>query len=746
MTTRLTPVPVLRKTAGIEPLEVRTFLSAYGYDTSFGTNGLSELPLPDPTFQSETMIVGELSDGGILLATEQRGLLVSRFEPDGTLVQTYGTDGTATFDAWSIDAAAITADDKLVFLGQLDAGEGAFIARFTPDGQLDSTFAGDGVAEYSSTDGQLTNQQVTVEADGTITVLGLHSWGAGQEKLDYIVRRFTSAGALDTSFSGDGVMTGGREDLKTQDGAPTGGALGVDSQGRTVISVLVNSGMLVTRLTEAGEIDSSFGTAGSVVLSGVTEKISRLAFQDDGKIVIAAAHRLARLTDGGAPDTDFSGDGVASQSGYTITDLQIGDDGKITLIATQSATEVYRFLTDGSADPNFDSDSDILYYTRAERKVSPDFAIFDADGDIIGGGDAYGGDDSLPRGRAVARFEPVPDVFVDSQKVLQVRCTAIDDTLTLALVGGQLELTRNGEVFTYSTDEVVQAQIALGDGDNTITLSVPIMVWISAGSGNDRIDGSAMTGRLIAGFGGSGSGDGNDTLLGGSAADELGGGGGDDYFDGGAGKDIISDFAGNNSLIGGDGDDRITSGDGDDTLIGGAGRDSLQAGDGTNLIQAGDGDDYLKAGAGNDTFYGGAGADSIRGGDGDNLLYGGDGDDTIWSGEGSDTIWGEIGYDHVRAGYGDDLINGGAGKDRIWGQGGNDRIYGRRNNDAMDGGPGDDRLVGDEGFDKFHGWEGNDYFFARDGAADSLDGGADDDTAERDELLDELTSIEIVRP
>ncbi|WP_431302912.1 Ig-like domain-containing protein [Sediminicoccus sp. BL-A-41-H5] len=202
----------------------------------------------------------------------------------------------------------------------------------------------------------------------------------------------------------------------------------------------------------------------------------------------------------------------------------------------------------------------------------------------------------------------------------------------------------------------------------------------------------------IWGFGG------NDTLVGGLAADILRGGTGHDELSGDAGGDL---------LLGEDGQDTLAGGYGDDTLDGGNGHDVLQGGEGADLLLGGAGQDTLDGGAGDDALHGGDGHDQLTGGAGADLLSGGAGQDTLAGGDGNDTLDGGDGHDQ---------LSGGAGQDELFGGAGQDTLTGGAGDDLLDGGDGHDLLSGGEGHDILRGGAGN----------DSLNGGSGRDTARFD--------------
>lgn len=207
---------------------------------------------------------------------------------------------------------------------------------------------------------------------------------------------------------------------------------------------------------------------------------------------------------------------------------------------------------------------------------------------------------------------------------LVVDGTAAVDTISLALSGSDLLITRNGVSTTRSLASVSQ-------------------ITINGLAGSDRITvGAGIMGVSING------GDGDDLITGGSGADRIYGGGGNDTISSGLGPDTVLGNFGNDLIYAGSGDDQLQGGLGADSLHGDAGRDSILGGDQPDLIYGGIDSDYIEgkgkadtvyAGGGNDTIIGGAGNDSVFGEAGDDWLYGEDTQvfiDTMSGGDGVD--------------------------------------------------------------------------------------------------------------
>lgn len=215
-----------------------------------------------------------------------------------------------------------------------------------------------------------------------------------------------------------------------------------------------------------------------------------------------------------------------------------------------------------------------------------------------------------------------------------------------------------------STDNSDSDHLTYSSATQSITLKLQGAVGLSTAYGTAT--GSEIGSDQIYQVEKATTGDGNDTLIGNSAANYLSGQGGDDMLDGGSGAD---------TLYGGDGDDTLVgSGDGaNDLYYGGtASADtngtygdlldySAITADLTVLLQGASGlsTSYgtgSSSSTGNDRLYGierlvaGAGNDTLTGNSAANTLFGSDGNDTLDGGAGSDTLMG---------GNGDDLFIGG---------------------------------------------------------------------------------------
>lgn len=188
-----------------------------------------------------------------------------------------------------------------------------------------------------------------------------------------------------------------------------------------------------------------------------------------------------------------------------------------------------------------------------------------------------------------------------------------------------------------------------------------------------------------------------------------------------------------------DGVDGTGSGDAD--LFHGTARLANDDGSAVDLLSGGDGDDVLTGGDDAGYLFGGGGDDRITTGEGASAAYGGEGTDNLDGSESIESILdGGHGDDTLLGGDGDDILRGGAHELTEPGQ------TAPQDDDVLDGGAGDDHLAGGLGADTLFGGDGDDvidhlghaleessqelrsFDWHIDGDADTLDGGAGNDT------------------
>lgn len=685
-------------------------------DTGFGGgDGFSALV---PVENAGAGVGGAVqSDGKILLAASRgAATAVARFNADGSVDTAYGGgDGLAISPEVNPvsggRALEVTGDDKLVLIGNGDAGQ-VLVARLNTSGAPDTSFDADGVAAVTLGTGQnVTARDVEVDSAGKIFIVGDD---AGAD--DSFIVRLAANGAPDAAFDGDGIRRFDLSDAPSGDFTTAilldGTKMVVGGQAGREFNANLPRRSAIARFNADGSFDTSFGGGdGITLLANNGGALRNLARDGQGRYVAARGDTgLVRVTSAGAADATFAPGGDLETGIRTIGPLAITAGDRIVLA---DSNNVYRF-----------SDA------------------------------------------------PRPELELAENGTLFVTNSTGNNTITIAASGNNVVVTRNGTSTNFPAASVLGLDILTGGGNDTITVTVDRRATVVLGDGVNALTLGDGDHTVTGGDGADDitAGDGKVELNTAGGADEVTLGAGDHRVDTGAGNDTVSAgaSAGRSDFLAGDGDDVVTvTGGGENDISGGAGNDTLTGGAGEDRLFGGDGDDELAALAGDDQLLGGAGSDSLAGGDGDdqlfasesgttgglgdaagaNVLDGGGGKDYLVGAAGRDTLLGGAQADILLGNAGSDLLSAGGGNDKLGGGGGPDRLYGGPGKDQLDGGNHDDRLFGQGGNDKLYGGKGldtltgeaaDDLFFTRDNAADEIDGGSGSNTAVESDASDDI--------
>jgi uncharacterized delta-60 repeat protein len=264
------------------------------------------------------------ADGKIVVAGGSLSdFALARYNPDGSLDTTFDGDGKVTTDfggTGDAHAVALQSDGRIVAAG---GGPGDFaLARYNADGSLDTSLDGDGKVTTDFGGSNDSAYDMVIQGDGKIVAVGYP---------DFAMARYNSDGSLDTSFDGDGKVT-------TDFGSGFGWAEGVAVQadGKIVVAgfaVLTETGDWgVARYNGDGSLDTAFDGDGKVTtdFDAGNDHAYDVAVQVDGKIVVAGcAGRmceddndhvgLARYNPNGSLDATFGGG-----DGKVTTDFSAG--------------------------------------------------------------------------------------------------------------------------------------------------------------------------------------------------------------------------------------------------------------------------------------------------------------------------------------------------------------------------------------------------------------------------------------
>ncbi|QLE58896.1 S8 family serine peptidase [Nostoc sp. TCL26-01] len=132
------------------------------------------------------------------------------------------------------------------------------------------------------------------------------------------------------------------------------------------------------------------------------------------------------------------------------------------------------------------------------------------------------------------------------------------------------------DTYFYTNEYGIDSSNTLTDtsGIDTINAAAVNYSYLNLNPGStSNLNGYALIISAVTTIEKAFTGDGNDTIIGNSAANFLSGGRGHDTLNGGAGNDTIYGDKGNDLVLGGAGNDLLSGGGGVNTLLGGAGDD-----------------------------------------------------------------------------------------------------------------------------------------------------------------------------
>ncbi len=431
-------------------------------DTTFGIGGKASFHLIQSGERASDVKLQ--ADGKILVDCSIIGSFgLLRLSPDGTLDPTFGSGGKVITPVGTYDASvavAVQPDGKIIQSGRATQNAVSFyfaLVRYNTNGTLDTAF-GTGGKVKTPVDSVSFPHAMTLQPDGKILQAGYLATGSTLESQDFVVMRYLSNGVLDSSFSGDGVVTTDFGNLERCV------AIAVQSDGK-IVAAGYSSGnstsWALARYHPNGTLDTSFNGNGKLLLTpGVNPAIpATIALQPDGKILLAGQVNnrfgIVRLQTNGVPDSSFGTNGVVTFPIFNsqfagVAELAVQPDGKIVAVgnATSPASfrlgfAVARLQTNGVLDSTFHAQGYVTNRFGAGDEYYTAVAL-QPDGRIVAAGVMATSNDSI----AVVRYAGDPS----PPEVTTLFATDIQhDRATLqGVVGG-----RGGETlvhFDYGLD------------------------------------------------------------------------------------------------------------------------------------------------------------------------------------------------------------------------------------------------------------------------------------------------------
>jgi len=335
-------------------------------DHSFGSTGVTQVVEPMGTWGSliydididqddNLLVVGTTSDSVTLHG------YVEKFDPDGVAIPQFGINGRFTLHSPSADqirATVIHSDGRIILTGDQWDGQhsSAKVVCVLPNGQLDSSFADNGVFTQVPGNGGTWTNDTDLLPDGRIVSMG------SVEEHTYLIC-LNPNGSLDPTFGNGGIARFNVQGLPT-----FGWKMDVDSQGRIIVASRIGSflkptSIACTRILPDGILDYSFATDGHFLLDRLPdaqytvqehgEVANDVIVANDGSIYYLHTYRIKspffrvnavlKLSDSGELDHTFGDMGVVE---HTPDSLATGVPRSIVISPTNDITVVGQYTGD----------------------------------------------------------------------------------------------------------------------------------------------------------------------------------------------------------------------------------------------------------------------------------------------------------------------------------------------------------------------------------------------------------------
>jgi len=344
----------------IELLEQRALLTASTADTTFGSGGVALTPVG--TGNSDALAAALQSNGdvvvvgGTVASGGKTDVALVRYQYSGALDTSFGSSGTviSSFSTGNdeANAVAIQADGKIVVGGYTSVGgvPEMLLARYTSAGALDTTFGGGNGYVTLAIGSSAGINSIVILGNGQIVVGGS---GIASSTQEFALARFNADGSLDTTFGGSSkgyVLT----DIETGDDSIAGIAL--ETNGEIVAGGVAYNGTdydgAMALYTAAGVLDTSFDSTGVATLNvSNDDAITGIAVQSNGQIVF-----VGYSTPGGAQHTlvgRYNVNGTLDSTfgtlgGYSLTGIDTADTAVGVQLDLEGRIDVFGTTTAGS--------------------------------------------------------------------------------------------------------------------------------------------------------------------------------------------------------------------------------------------------------------------------------------------------------------------------------------------------------------------------------------------------------------
>ncbi|MBB1275920.1 Ig-like domain-containing protein, partial [Pseudoalteromonas sp. SR43-3] len=473
----------------------------------------------------------------VVLAIDKTGTLIASFGDAGTAIYDIDSDSGSGDGGASVTGVKYEPIKNGITLSGttgVSASEKLFSARIlTSDGSLDSTYGASGINIISGINGKQFAKSATIDANDTVWVSGVINdsttkpFVAAIDEQATLFSNFADVGylAFDTisAESDDQSM----HVLQLSNGPQVGKYILASTAKSNSITKLV-----LTRFTSTGAIDTSFSESGHKEIA-IDLSVPNIALveHNSGSLFIAGSKSktdgeegfIAKVDQNGDLDTSFASDGIYSTSisgaeKLNLTDLALHDGNVVAVgsvvIADTPSSFIMMLDSDGTLDDDFGSNGKIIgtpfeYY---ENVFISDDSIF------IGGKSVSGASSELialkldSDGEQTYKYigettidseNKMVKVLVDESNKLYLIANVVDTpnkaSITRLLASGVIDDSYPLDQYTLASTGDTEVKSAVFDTNNNIVL-------VGMGNNKGMLARILTDGTLDNTFGASGAG------------------------------------------------------------------------------------------------------------------------------------------------------------------------------------------------------------------------------------------------
>jgi uncharacterized delta-60 repeat protein len=357
--------------------------------------------------------------GGDTGAVESGSFALARFNTDGTLDSTFGTDGvvitpfSTALGNPQVNSLAIQPSNGAIVAGGTDfyyvkktlSYDSEFaLARYTTSGSLDTTFGtgGEVTTTFPAADGEVNLNTVLLTSSGEILAVGAANYNNTGAGSSVALALYTSTGALDKSFGSSGTVVDTSLNTSTSAANSYGGTTTVYQYFDPASGVL--------------ESDNSILVAGSYVTdTKITNSSGTVLSWTTNDSDLALVHYLAD----GARDMSFGTNGIAitpvTPTGVTTrsawgTNVLVQPNGAIVEVGRSVGPSGYndilvaRYNSNGTADTSFGGVGYVLVDLGSSAGYSGTTVALQPNGQIVAATSVATGSAPLTYGLATVRL------------------------------------------------------------------------------------------------------------------------------------------------------------------------------------------------------------------------------------------------------------------------------------------------------------------------------------------------------